>query len=350
MAVDAPLVRQWLLLRSLCSHGDWQTVSELAEQSGVSEKTIRRDLATFRAAGFPIDEQVGPFGRKSYRIDPRWAKPDIAFTFDEALALYLGRKFLQPLAGTMIWQAAERAFRKIRATLGKSVLRYLEKVGNAFDETTFGTSDYSQYGEILDQLLIGIEDQRVVFITYRSLQATEPVTYPIHPYCIRRHRGTLYVHGYKPDDGQLRTWKLNRIERAEVDVMPFTMPADFDPRSCFAGALGIYNGHEDVSVKIRFAPEAARYVAEKRWHSSQRLSRQKDGSLIVTMRLSSTVEVKSWVMSFGSRAEVLEPEKLRHEIAREVQELARCYGAALKSPGRPGTQGGRRAHDIGEPE
>ncbi|MFC1596571.1 helix-turn-helix transcriptional regulator [Planctomycetota bacterium] len=97
MAGQTPLVRQWILLRTRCARRQGVAVKELAAEMEVNEKTIRRDLETFQSAGFPIDEQAGAFGRKSYLIDPRWSKPDIVFTFDEALALYLGRKFLRPL-------------------------------------------------------------------------------------------------------------------------------------------------------------------------------------------------------------------------------------------------------------
>jgi len=297
----------------------------LADESGVSEKTIRRDLATLRSVGFPIEEETGEFGRKSYRIDPRRSKPEIGFTFDEALALYLGRKFLRPFAGTMIWEAAQRAFKKIRATLGESALKYIENAGSAFHETAFGVSDYSGRSEILDNLLIGIEDRMVVFITYRSQRATEPVTYPIHPYCFKRHEGSVYVHGHKPDDGELRTWKLDRIEQADVDTMPFTVPAGLDLEARFAGSLGIYDGQDDVHVKIRFAPAVARYISEKQWHPSQQLASQKDGSLIVELRLSNTVEVKSWVLSFGANAQVLEPDELHREIADDLTQTLSLY-------------------------
>lgn len=95
----------------------------MAEESGVSEKTIRRDLTTLRSAGIAIDEVAGAFNRKSFRIDPRWAKPDLGFTIDEALALYLGRRFLQPLAGTYIWEAAQRAYGKIRSRFGDQAVK-----------------------------------------------------------------------------------------------------------------------------------------------------------------------------------------------------------------------------------
>ena len=89
----------------------------MAQEMAVSDKTIRRDLETFEQAGFPLLEQIGEFGRKTWRLEGN-SQPGLAFTFDEAIALYLSRRFLEPLAGTLFWEAAGRAFKKIRATLG----------------------------------------------------------------------------------------------------------------------------------------------------------------------------------------------------------------------------------------
>jgi hypothetical protein len=40
----------------------------MAADMGVNEKTIRRDLDLFRAVGFPLEETVGPYNRKSWRM------------------------------------------------------------------------------------------------------------------------------------------------------------------------------------------------------------------------------------------------------------------------------------------
>ena len=85
----------------------------------VGEKTIRRDIEAFQTVGFPVVETIGQFGRKSYRIGPEKHQPGMSFAFDEAIALYLGRRFLEPLAGTMFWEAAQRAFRKILRLAGQ---------------------------------------------------------------------------------------------------------------------------------------------------------------------------------------------------------------------------------------
>jgi predicted DNA-binding transcriptional regulator YafY len=123
MCEQPPLVRQWTLLRTLCARHYGATVKELAETVGASIKTIRRDLETFQTVGFPLVETVEQFGRKKWHIDPAKTQPGMCFAFDEAISLYLGRRFLEPLAGTVFWEAAQRAFRKIRASLGNHLRR-----------------------------------------------------------------------------------------------------------------------------------------------------------------------------------------------------------------------------------
>ncbi len=190
MGEPSQLVRQWILLRTLGARRFGVTISELAGELDVSERTIRRDLKSLLEAGFPLEEVVEEFGRKKWRIEPAKNQPGLSFTFDEALALYLGRRLLEPLAGTLFWEAAQRAFRKIRATLGADALKYVERFRELFHQTTVGASDYSQKADLIDQLMVGIEDRKAVFITYQSLRATEPVTYDLHPYGVKGVKGS----------------------------------------------------------------------------------------------------------------------------------------------------------------
>lgn len=326
MTTGSPqLVRQWLLLKKLCASHVGKTVAELSSELEVTAKTIRRDLAVFHDAGFPIEESAGPTGRKSYRVVNGSRIPELCFTYDEALALYLGRQYLEPLAGTFVWGAAQRAFRKIEAALSPAALKYLDRVAEAFHNTTFGVSDYAEHAETIDHLLVGIEDHKVVFITYRSQRSTEPVTYDVHPYSLTRHRGALYLIGFKPEDLAFRTWKVNRIEAAEVDSMPFHRRDDFNAEQFLAGSLGIYQETGNIQVTIRFSSEVARYVEESQWHSSQQCERQSDGSLLVRLDLSGTTEVKSWVLSFGQHADVVEPDALRAELQGELAAALKLY-------------------------
>jgi proteasome accessory factor B len=296
----------------------------------VCEKTIRRDLETFLTAGFPLAETLGEFGRKKWRLDVDKAQPGMAFAFDEALALYLGRHLLEPLAGTPFWEAAQRGLRKVRASLGETALKYVDKFTDMFRQTSFGRHDYSNKAEVIDRLMVGIEDHRAVFITYQSLRATEPVTYDIYPYGLAYHRGSLYLVGRNPQREQVCHWKVDRIEKAEVDDFRFQRPEDFDLQQHLAGSFGIYHGDGDASicVRVRFSPAVARYVEESQWHASQKLTKDRDGSLLAEFHLDETAEIKRWIMSFGQHAVVLEPEQLRREILTELRWLVDAYGGS----------------------
>jgi hypothetical protein len=83
----------------------------------------------------------------------------------------LARRFLEPLAGTLIWDAAQRAFRKLRSGSG-----YLEKLAILFHSTSIGASDYSARSDIVDRRMMAIEDRNIAFITYRSAPREVPLT------------------------------------------------------------------------------------------------------------------------------------------------------------------------------
>jgi predicted DNA-binding transcriptional regulator YafY len=69
----------------------------------------------------------------------------------------------------------------------------------------------------------------------------------------------------------------------------------------------------------------AGYIKEKIWHESQEIHEQEDGSIIFEAEVAGTKEIKFWVMSWGSKAEVLEPESLREDIRSEMMMTLEIY-------------------------
>ena len=332
MSEEVPVHRHWILLRTLGARRHGLTVREMAQEMGVAEKTIRRDLVLFKRLAFPLEEADGERGRKTWRLGAGGSAPPLQFTFDEAVALYLARPFLAPLAGTELWQAAQSALRKIRATLDEPAIAYLERFPQLFHCTTFGLGDYSKKAGIIDDLAFAAEEHKAVHISYQSLQATEPATRDVYPYSLVRHKGWLYLIAFDPRHDQVRCYKVDRIEAVEVSSFTFQRPADFDVSKYLAGAFGIYDGDGDVTVVVKFLPAVVRYVRESKWHANLVSSRQRDGSLLARFHLSTTVEIKGWILSFGGNAIVLEPEDFREEVREELEELLKVYrGQPLKT-------------------
>jgi predicted DNA-binding transcriptional regulator YafY len=314
------------MLKALSSRRLGLTIRELSDELRVGAKTIRRDLELFRDLGYPLVEETGEFGRKTYRMASPAGQPPTPFRVDEALALYLSRRLLEPLAGTLFWESAQSAFRKISASLGEKAIAYAEQMSCFFHPTTFGAGDYSKKAKVLDALTLAGEESKVAHVVYQSARATEPACRDLHPYKLVFHRGSIYLVAYDPDEQRIKHYKVDRIEDVEVSPFPFRRPADFDIDAHLRPTFGVYLTDGDVRpIKVRFAPAAARYVEESGWHPTAVLTRQRDGGLLAEFELASTEEFRSWILSFGSKATVLEPEKLRRSVAAELHAMSLAY-------------------------
>ena len=84
--------------------------------------------------------------------------------------------------------------------------------------------------------------------------------------------------------------------------------------------------HDEVyAVKVRVCPGWARWVGEKIWHESQKITKLLDGGLEITFRVAGLDEIKRWILSFGPEAAVLEPENLREIIRKDFSKTLNQY-------------------------
>jgi predicted DNA-binding transcriptional regulator YafY len=334
MAEDPTMVRHFNLIRLLGTRRRGVTIRDLVQELGVTRRTIQRDLDFLRQMAVPIEERTGERGKKTWKLGESWNRPPLDLHFDEAAALYLGRQLMESMAGTPFWEAASRAWRKIRSTLGDHAASYLDTFSRVLHCTAAGHRDYSSKAEILEALTIGIEDHKATHISYRSERATEPATRDVYLLrLVRHHTGALYLVAVDPHQGDdPRTYKVDRIDAAEVSEFVFQRFRDFDVAAFLERSLGIYDGDDDLNVVIRFLPAAARHARETRWHKTETFSPQRDGSLILRLRLSSIVEIKSRVLGYGATAVVLEPESLRAEIAAELERMLAAYRGQPAEP------------------
>lgn len=311
------------LMRIMADCSAQRDVQSLAKHFGTSEKTIRRDIGELRSNGIVILESLEYNNRKSYYID-KTSLPPLKLNFDEALMVFLGTSSLSAFQHTGLDQASRSALDKLRLHIGESESKYLDKLLPRIRlPKNFEVPGVDRY--VVDELMVAIEDERAIFIEYLSAKSTEPLTYDIYPYGMAEHKGSLYVVGYSCHHGEIRIWKVDRILDAELTAFPFARPATFDISAYLSTGFGVVAGDEEWSIKIRFTGTAVRYVTDRMYHQSQSSAAQADGSVIVTFRLSSLTEVKSWILSFGSAAEVLEPRELRQDIQCEVHQLQSIY-------------------------
>ena len=146
----------------------------------------------------------------------------------------------------------------------------------------------------------------------------------LEPYTLLVYKKGLYLAGYSDRHKAVRLFSLDGLRNVDWQRgKKFEYPADFDPAKLTEGAFGLIGG-ERTKVRIFFDDKVARFVRRRLWHPTQRI-KTVDGGIELTMEVAGTVEVLNWVLSYGDKAKVLEPESLRAQTSAEHEHALARY-------------------------
>jgi predicted DNA-binding transcriptional regulator YafY len=326
------LARQWQLIQRLARSRAGVGLDDLAEDLGCGRRTLYRDLDALQYAGFPVVSERRD-GRVYYGFIDRFGLGDVPFTPDEVLALCFGEDLLRPLEGTVFHDSVRSALAKIRAALGPEVAAFAARLGESFRVLPGPHKRYANVREAIQTLNEAVLGRRSVQMSYRTGRTGKVASRRLDPYRIWYRSGALYVIGHDHQSGEVRTFSVDRIRSAALTDAAFRVPPSFDFDAYTASSFGVV-AEPAMRVRIRFAPRFALYVEERQWHPSQKLEALPDGGVELTLEVGGLDELQSWVLSFGSGAEVLEPPSLRDAVEAELAAALARYGAARKVTSR----------------
>jgi predicted DNA-binding transcriptional regulator YafY len=320
------LARQWKLIQRLARSRWGAGLDDLVADLGCVRRTVYRDLDALMAAGFPVMTEKRD-GRVFYRFVDTFKLGDVPFTPDEILSLAFGEDLLRALEGTVFHDSIRSALAKIRAGLGPELSEYLARLGESFRVLPGPHKSYAHLRDTIQLLNRAVLERRRLRIRYRTGSTGALSTRELDPYRVWYRSGGLYVVGLDHKSGEIRTFAVDRIQDAKETEQRFQPDPNFDFEATMASSFGVI-AETPVQVRIRFEPRWAGYVSERVWHASQELTPLADGCVELMMRVGGTADLRTWILSFGSGAEVLEPEALRKEVTTELGEALERYAPA----------------------
>jgi len=333
------ILRQWNLLKRLQTRGEGIPLRDLADEFGVSERTIQRDFEVLQELGFPIDHQDDDCGKRYWRMPHDFFRTGpLVLSLTEALSLHLAERLVTPLAGTHLAEGLESILNKVRSLMPRRALEHFSGLDEVLYVRPGVETDYAPYAGTIRALADAVRIGHTVEITYRSLWRGEEYDTRCDPYGLVYYESDLFLVGHSHRADAIRLFKITRIARVTETDATFDRPEDFKLEEHFRGTFGItQTAGEPLEIAVRFTGPAAALVEERIWHESQRLSwlpaeatlfaeaADQPEVLIATFRLADTVEFKRWVLGFGRQAEVLKPEGLRRELVEELKAAAERY-------------------------
>ena len=92
-----------------------------------------------------------------------------------------------------------------------------------------------------------------------------------------------------------------------------------------SGLLGFQLSQKKIKVVLKFTMFAGTHLYESPLSENQKISKTKDGFLVVKDELIDDMELRFWIRGFGDQVEVMKPEKLRKEFIAMISRMGKKY-------------------------
>lgn len=317
------VTRQWHILHQLESSRG-RTLDELMgglpQDAPRHPRTLRRDLEALETAGFPlVNERVE--GRVRWRLMDGFKNiPALTCSPTELMALLISRHLLKPLEGTQIQAALDSLLTKAAAALPSAGHEYVSQVANLFSVGLGPHKVYKQHKDTIDRLTQAIGQACTVQLRYFSASRRRMTRREADPYRLWYASGGLYLVAYCHVRKDVRLFAVERIRSITPTDHPYQMPLGFDLNAYVQDALTVMRGPR-IEVELLFNKATAAWIKDRIWHSSQKLVRQKDGQLRMTLTVADTRELIGWILSFGGGVRVVKPESLCASVEEEARKV-----------------------------
>jgi predicted DNA-binding transcriptional regulator YafY len=317
------------------------SATRLAEETGVSVRTVLRDIDELSASGVPVRSVRGADG--GFELLEGWRTRLTGLTPEEAQAMFMVGA-AGPAAQLGLGEAAGTAQLKMLAALPPTWQADARRVASRFHLDTVGWYRREERPTHLPAVAEAVWSERRLAIRYDSWKGIVDRT--VAPLGLVVKSGEWYLVASAGKDSTPRTYKLSNVLALKT-LGPFTRPRKFELAKYWGESLarfetGLYRGTATVKATAK-GLKRMRYLSAAAAEAIDRAKPKLDkrGWCKVTIPIESVDMAALDLLRVGDECEVLQPAELRAKVAETAAKIARLYGAPV--PARRGKKKGRFA-------
>lgn len=295
---------------------------ELAEALETSVRSIYRDVDTLGEAGVPIISTSGPGG--GLALMPGYTLDLKTIHNDDIIQLYLTGLGIRSGGGSESGQRLQAALLKLEKTLPESYQPDLHKAKSRFwfDDTPWWSEKKPL--PCLETIRAGIWKSLKLKLHYRK-PGRESAVRTVRPYGLVVKQGDWYLAAYCETAQDLRIFRCERVEQAELEEEEFEIPPDFRLETFWKEKEGGFKQHrrdeERYPVVLRMDDPALLLKADL---DILDINRQ-DGETWVTVNMYGYEVACRDLLPWIGVAEVMEPGEIRTYVREKLEEMHSRY-------------------------
>ncbi|MDT1995836.1 transcriptional regulator [Carnobacterium divergens] len=285
----------------------------LANRFEVSLRTIYRDIDAINMAGIPVRSISGVGGgieiMPNYKIDRK------TFSTNDLSAILMG---LSNISNMMQSKELSNALAKVKSFIPANSAKDIElKANQIYIDLSpwMGGRDAQNYLEMIKKAL---HEKNNLSFDYADCYGNK-TTRSVEPYQLVMKNSHWYVHGYCLKRNDFRLFRLFRMSNLQLEDTFFT-PRDFEkPQLDFTNEVATMV----ETIQIRIHQSVMDRVLD--FCAYEQFAPDGDEHYIVDFPFIENDYYYTILFSFGNKCECLEPQHIRTEMKRRVNELATMY-------------------------
>jgi predicted DNA-binding transcriptional regulator YafY len=295
------------------------TARLLAEELGVSRRTILRDVDALALAGVPIYAEGGPGGGIALDEDYRTSLTGLHAAEVRTLFIANNSSVLRDVG---LGDAGERLLLKLLAALPAVHRPTVEHIRQRLLIDPAWWWYDAQMPPFWGDLQQAVYEDRLIETTYEHYRG-EVVERVLEPYSLVNKSSLWYLVARR--EGELRTYRVARFHRVRLLDQSFTRRPDFDLPTYWQDHLQEFVesfGEYRCVLRIHSEREAfVKWLTPGRWEVLD----EADGAGWVTLRLMLDSEsmAKMLVFGLGAFAQVVDPPELAQAVLDDAQALVK---------------------------
>lgn len=298
------------------------TARALAERLEVSERTILRDMDALSSAGIPVFAERGTGG--GWSLTENYRTNLTGLNEAEIQALFLTRP-PQLLADLGLGKAADGAHLKLLAAIPTNARHNAEQISQRIYVDVAGWKRADEAVPCLSVIQEAVWQERKLRFTYQ--RGTEcDVERTVEPLGLVAKGSVWYL--VAAVNGEIRNYRVSRVQNAEILAEPFARPADFDLAATWQQSNAAFKAKfPRYLVTVRVHPDALwRLQFAGRFANVEHLGEpDADGWIPVQMNFQVAENACENLLGLGAQVEVIEPVEVREKIVELAKSVVAFY-------------------------
>ena len=301
-----------LKLITLLQSKRYITVNEIAQELGVSRRTVFRYVDALGELGIPVISDRD----RGYSLDRNFTVPPMMFTKKELSTLMVGLGYLKGQVDQGLSQSARDVEIKIQGILPRDLQDFMRTIAQKvvlypyYHEDVWEKTDENWY-----EILAAINARNPITCSYHSLSQNKVSQRHIDPFLLVYYTDHWDLIGWCHDSNSLRTFVLKRISDLSVDTNGYFVRDGLSDEQIIHRPKAnnrTVRLNVDVSVADRLTKSLPAHI---------RSLTTKDNSVEVTFAFDNLRWINQWLLQFGQAVTILEPAEMIADRSSLLREL-----------------------------